>query len=67
METFVKISFAKISLAAQSELPEIWEGEGGGCRPSAPSARTLMGAITCFFNQTHYMVSVKFDIIETGL
>ena len=37
METFVKIWFAQISLAA----PKI---------PPAPTARTPMGAITCFFN-----------------
>ena len=56
METFAKIGFAKISLAAQ----KIWvasQGEGGGTvavpwSPDPP-ARTLMGAITCFFNQTH--------------
>ena len=57
METCVKIGFAKISLAAK----KFWvsqnlgreEGGGGGGQPPAPPARKLMGAITCFFNQTH--------------
>ena len=56
METFVKIGFAKISLAAQKNLscPKFGRGRGGGrWQPPAPPARTLMGAITCLFNQTH--------------
>ena len=69
METFVKIGFTKIFLAAQ----KIWVaqnlggGGGGGRHPPAPPARTLMGANTCFFNQTHYSFTSKFDITETGL
>ena len=47
METFVKIWFAQISLAA----PKIRGGTGRGCcSPPAPTARTPMGAITFFFN-----------------
>ena len=60
METFVKIGFAKISLAAQKNLsrPKFGRGRGGGGgSPPAPTARTLMGAITCFFMQTHYNFS----------
>ena len=64
METFVKIGFAKISLAAQKNLscPKFGRGRGGGAgagrrQPPAPPARTLMGAITCFFMQTHYNFS----------
>ena len=46
METFVKIWFAQISLAA----PKIRGGTGRGCcSPPAPTARTPMGAITFFF------------------
>ena len=61
MEIFVKISFAKISVAAQKNLSPSKFGKGrrgeeGGC-PQLPPARTLMGAITCFFNQTHYSFS----------
>ena len=60
METFVKIGFAKISLAAQKNLscPKFGRGRGGaGGSPPAPPARTLMGAITCFFMQTHHNFS----------
>ena len=47
METFVKIGFAKISLAApKSGLPKIWEGGGRIGSPQLPPARTLMGALT---------------------
>ena len=61
METFVNIGFAKISVAAE----KIWvalnlgeEGEGGGGSSfQLPLARTLMGAVICFFNQTHYSFS----------
>ena len=62
METFVNIGFAKVSVAAE----KIWvalnlggEGEGGGGKGSfqLPLARTLMGAVICFFNQTHYSFS----------
>ena len=41
-----------LSLHKKSELPKIWEGKGGLAAP-APPARALMGAMTCFFNQTH--------------
>ena len=62
METFVNIGFAKISVSAE----KIWvalnlgeEGEGGGGKGSfqLPLARTLIGAVICFFNQTHYSFS----------
>ena len=56
MKTFVKIGFAQISLAAPKIL--VAQNSGGGgeaggggcCSPAAPTARTPMGAITCFFN-----------------
>ena len=71
MQSFVKIGFAQISLAAMpkiSELPKIWGGGGGGvcCSPPAPMARTPMGAIT-FFSFKHIIVSFQFHITETGL
>ena len=55
MKTFVKIGFAQISLAAPKILvaQNSGGGEAGGggcCSPAAPTARTPMGAITCFFN-----------------
>ena len=53
METFVKIDFAKISLAAQ----KIWVaqnlGQGGLAAPSSPGPYAYGCSITCFFNQTH--------------
>ena len=54
METFAKIGFAKISLAAQKNLicPKFGRGREGW-QPPAPPAHALMGAMTCFFNQTH--------------
>ena len=52
METFVKIDFAKISLAAQ----KIWVaqnlGEGGLAAPSSLGRYAYGCSITCFFNQT---------------
>ena len=72
METFVKIGFAKISLAAQkkSELPKIWEGKGGGGRgggspqlPRPVRSWVLSPVSSC----KHIIISVKFDIIELGL
>ena len=57
METLVKIWSAQISLAAQ----KIWVAQNLRGRevlqPPAPTARTPMGAITCFFNETHYSFS----------
>ena len=55
METFVKIGIAKfLLLPEKSELLKIWEAEGWGVESlPAPPARSLMGVITCFFNQTH--------------
>ena len=55
METFVKIGFAKISLAA----PKIWDAQnlGGGrvgWQPPAPPGPYAYGWFNaCFFNQTH--------------
>ena len=62
METFVNIGFAKISVAAEKiwvalNLGEEGEGGGGKAASSSPLARTLMGAVICFFNQTHYSFS----------
>ena len=53
METFVKMVLLKFLL-----LPKkIWVAQNlgwkGGWEPPAPPARTFMGAITCFFSQTH--------------
>ena len=47
METFVKIGFTKISIAA----PKIWVAQNlgekrVGWQPPAPPARTLMGALS---------------------
>ena len=53
METFAQSVLPKfILLPKKSELPPRGR-EGGRWQPPAPPARTLMGAITCFFNQTH--------------
>ena len=61
MENFCKNWFCQnfSCCPKKSELPKIWEGKGGGGggSPPAPPARTLMGAITCFFMQTHYNFS----------
>ena len=67
METCVKIGFAQISLAAQKIWVAQnlgWRGGGEGVLRPPPPPPTPMGAINCFFDQTH-VVSVKFDISET--
>ena len=58
MESFVKIGFTQISLAA---LPR-----GVCCSPPAPMARMPIDAITSFFFK-HIIVSVQFHVSETGL
>ena len=49
METFVKVGFAQISLAAQKMSYPKFGREGSVAASSPPP----MGVITCFFNQTH--------------
>ena len=70
METCVKIGFAKISLAAK----KFWvsqnlgreEGGGGGGSPQLPRpVRSWVPSPVSSIK--HVIVSVKFDIIETGL
>ena len=68
METFVKIGFAKISLAAQKILVAQNLGRGrGGLQPPTPPTRTLMSALSPVSSIKHIIVAVKFDIIETCL
>ena len=67
METFVKIDFAKISLAAQ----KIWVAQNlgrEGWQPQAPPARTLMGAsaLSLVSSIKHIKVSDKFHISQTS-
>ena len=69
METFAKIGFAKISLAAQ----KIWVaqnlgggGRGGGGSPQLPRP-VRSWVLSPVSSIKHIVVSVKFDIIETGL
>ena len=72
METFVKIGFAKISLAARKNLscPKFGRGRGGGGRgggspqlPRPVRSWVLSPVSSC----KHIIISVKFDIIELGL
>ena len=65
MKTFVKIDFAKISLAAQ----KIWIAQNlgrEGWQPPAPPARTLMGALSLVSSIKHIKVSDKFHISQTS-
>ena len=67
METFVKIGFAKISIAA----PKIWVAQNLGEKrlgrqPPAPPARTLMGALSPVSSIKHIKVSDKFHIGQTS-
>ena len=70
METFAKIGFAKISLAAQ----KIWVAQnvggggrgGGGGSPQLPRP-VRSWVLSPVSSIKHIVVSVKFDIIETGL
>ena len=68
-ETFVKIGFAKISLAVQKILvaQNLGRGRGGGLQPPTPPTRTLMSALSPVSSIKHIIVAVKFDIIETCL
>ena len=54
METFVKIGFAKISLAAQKNLscPKFGRGRGGGGAVAAPSSPGLY-AHGCYHRFLH--------------
>ena len=70
METFVKISFAEISVAAQN----IWVAqnlgrEGEGRKVAAPSSPRPVRSwvLSPVSSIKHIIVSVKFDFIETGL
>ena len=66
MEAFVKIGFAKISIAA----PKIWVAQNLGKKrvrwqPPAPPARTLMGALSPVSSIRHIKVSDKFHISQS--
>ena len=50
MKTFVKILVAQNSGGA---------GGGGCCSPPAPTARTLLGAITCFFQLNNGVIIME--------
>ena len=71
METFVKIWFCQnfSCCPKKSELPKIWggrEGGGGGGSPQLPRpVRSWVQSPVSSIK--HIVVSVKFDIIETGL
>ena len=63
MKTFVKIGFAQISLAAPKILVARNSGGGAGgggcCSPPAATARTPMGAITCFFQLNNGVIIME--------
>ena len=70
METFVKIGFSKISVAAQ----KIWvpqnlgrEGEGRTVAALSSPRPERSWVLSPVSSIKHIIVSVKFDIIETGL
>ena len=65
MEIFVKIGFAKISLAAQKNLscPKFGRGREGWQPPIPPA---LMGAISPVSSIKHIKVSDKFHISQTS-
>ena len=53
MQSFVKIGFAQISLAAMpkiSELPKIWGGGGGLLQPPSPNGTYAYGCYHLFFH-----------------
>ena len=70
MEAFVKIDFAKISVAAQKIwVPQNLGREGEGRKVAAlssprPERSWVLSPVSSI---KHIIVSVKFDIIETGL
>ena len=69
MQSFVKIGFAQISLAAMpkiSELPKIWGGGGCCCSPQ-PQWHVRLWVLSPFFSFKHIIVSFQFHISETGL
>ena len=70
METFVKIGFAKISLAAQKNLsrPKFGRGRGGGVVAAPQLPRPVRSwVLSPVSSCKHIIISVKFDIIELGL
>ena len=70
METLVKIGFAKISVTAQKIwVPQNLGREGEGRKVAAlssprPERSWVLSPVSSI---KHIIVSVKFDIIETGL
>ena len=70
MEAFVKIGFAKISVAAQKIwVPQNLGREGEGRKVAAlssprPERSWVLSPVSSI---KHIIVSVQFDIIETGL
>ena len=70
MQSFVKIGFAQISLAAMpkiSELPKIWGGGGVVVAAPQPQWHVRLWVLSPFFSFKHIIVSFQFHISETGL
>ena len=68
METFVKIGFAKISIAA----PKIWVGQNLGekrvrWQPPAPPARTLMSALSPVSSIKHIKFQINFTLVKAWM
>ena len=69
MQSFVKIGFAQISLAAMpkiSELPKIWGGGGFVAAPQ-PQWHVRLWVLSPFFSFKHIIDSFQFHVSETGL
>ena len=64
METFAKIGFAKISLAAQKIwIAQIWEGKGGLAAPSSPGP-CAHGCYDLFLQSNTFKFQVNFILFR---